>query len=323
MPRGHAHRVGDGCREQALERGQGGDGDGRYGEHPKVAPGHRRHRQGEQPIGQGADRLDRHVGQADGDRRDHHPEQRHGYGWPQAGEHEDRRGDPDADGHRCEVGAPEPLENGGHRRHDDVLGARGQAERGGHLLEGDEGRDAQGEPLDDGQRDEPHVPPCTGQAHHHEDHARHEANDEHALGSVGRHDRHEDDGHRPGGPGDLHVTTAEQRRHDAGDDRRHQAGGGAEPRGDAEGQGQGQGHDTHGHPGEDVLTRGRHHGAQVAAAGADGIQPLHDGPAGRVRAHARGSGVMSSTSPPWSAVLVWRISRALASRSRTAGRARL
>ena len=43
-----AHRVGDGGRQQALQRRQGRHGDGRHHEHAQLAPADRRHAEGEQ-----------------------------------------------------------------------------------------------------------------------------------------------------------------------------------------------------------------------------------------------------------------------------------
>ena len=204
-----------------------------------------------------------------------------------------------------------------------------RAER--HLLQGDQGGDAEREPLDDGQRDEAHVAAGPGQRHRDEEQPGHQPDHDHAARPVLGDDRHQHHGHRAGRAGHLHVAAAEHRGHDPGHDGRHEAGRGTEPRRDAEGQGQGQRDDPHRDAGHQVGAGGVQHRPQVTAARAHGIQPGAQQPkhvgAGGGRAHRLAavgvrSGVMSSTSPPWSAAFVSRMARALASRSFTAGRAR-
>ena len=107
----------------------------------------------------------------------------------------------------------------------------GDAERGGHLLEEDDHRDADGEALDHRPRDVREVaaePQRTPRRN--DQHAGDQADDEHGVGAVAGDDRHEHDGHRPGRPRHLHVRAAEDRGDEAGDDRRDQPGLGAEAR---------------------------------------------------------------------------------------------
>ncbi len=270
------------------------------------------------------------MGQPGRDRRRHDGEEGDGHGGPEPGEHEDGHRDADAQGDRRDEGCAHPVTDGREGRDGDVVVTGGEAEGGGDLLEGDERGDAEGEALDDGEGDEAHRASGAGQSHADEQDAGHQPHDEHAVGAVGRDDRHEDDRHRPGGAGDLDVAAPEERGDDAGDDRGDEAGRRAEPRGDAEGQGEGEGDDPDRHPGDEVTTRGAQHGAQVAAPGPDGVEPRPERAKGRARrwtSRCRGVGagrharVMSSTRPPWSAALVRRMARALARRSRTSGTA--
>ena len=267
------------------------------------------------------------VGQPRHHRGRHHGQQGDGHRGAQPGAEQDQHGHPGAEGQGGEVGRREPLDHRGHGRDDDVLVLAGGAERGRYLLQGDQRGDAEREPLDDRQRDEAHVASRAGQPHRDEEHARHQRHHGHAARAVLGHDGHEHHGHRTGRAGDLHVAAPEDRGHGSGDDGGHQAGGGPEARRDAERQGQRQGHHPDRDAGDHVAAGGAQHRAQVTAARPHGIQPgaqhvQHLGAGGCGAHFGAATGVRSSTSPPWSAFLVSRMARALASRSRTAGSAR-
>ena len=266
-------------------------------EHPQLAPRHRRHGEGEQLRGERADRRHRQVGQPRHDRGPHDGQQGDRHRGAQPGAEQDQHGHPGAEGQRRRGRAPRTSRP--PRPTADTTTCSCWAvvpERGRHLLQGDQGGDAEGEPLDDRQRDEAHVAAGAGQPHRDEERARHQPHDGHPAGAVLGHDRHEHDGHRAGRAGDLHVAAAEDRRHDPGDDRGHQAGGGAEPRRDAEGQGQGEGDHPDRHAGDDVGARGwrsiarrsRLRGAPHGIeAGAHQVEHLGAGARG---AHQRGAG---------------------------------
>ena len=85
------------------------------------------------------------------------------------------------------------------------------AESRRHLLQEDDDRDADGEPLDDRPRDEGDVSAETGYGRDDEKHAGHHRHDEHSLRSVASNDWNEHDRHRPSWAGNLNVRAAEHR----------------------------------------------------------------------------------------------------------------
>ena len=97
------------------------------------------------------------------------------------------------------------------------------------LLQEDDGGDADGEPLDDGPRDEGHGAAEPEQPHRQHDAARHDRDRDDGLRPVARDDRHEHDGHGAGGPGHLEVRAAEHRGHEPGHDGGDEAGGRTDP----------------------------------------------------------------------------------------------
>ena len=88
----------------------------------------------------------------------------------------------------------------------------GDAEGGGHLLQPDDDGDADGEPLDDRERDVAHRAPGAGDGEPEQDDPGHQPDDEDPLAAVRRDDRHQDHGHRPGRAAHLEVAAAEDGR---------------------------------------------------------------------------------------------------------------
>jgi hypothetical protein len=181
------------------------------------------------------------------------------------GEH-DRCDEPDEAERDPALAAPRRQRADRHRRGVLALGPL-DAQRGRHLLEEDEDRDAGGEALDDRPRQHARVAAESQSPGGDEQDAGEERDDDHPAGAVRRDDRGEHDGHRAGRAADLHVRAAEHAGDDAGDDRGDQAGLGSDARGDAERERQRERDDRDGDAGEQVRAPPRAQPAVVAAAG--------------------------------------------------------
>ncbi len=130
------------------------------------------------------------------------------------------------------------------------------ADRGRDLLEEDDARDPEREPLDDRPRDVRDDPAEPGEPGD-EDHEPGEDGDERdGAGAVRDDDRREHDRHRPGRSGHLVVRPSEDRRDDAGDDGGDEPGGGPDAGADAERERERERDDAHGDAGEEVGAQG-------------------------------------------------------------------
>ncbi len=166
VPLAHAHRVGDRGRQQALQRGQCRDRDGGQQQRVEVAPAGRRGGGGAgSPVGMSpigaAPRPRAEFVDGGGD----HREQR---AWParsEPGQREDHRRRRER---RCQggtqTGLRRPGTDGASGQDEHLLGVRRHAERGGQLLQADDRRDADGEPLHDRDRDVADEPAGAGVA---------------------------------------------------------------------------------------------------------------------------------------------------------------
>ena len=115
-----------------------------------------------------------------------------------------------------------------------------RAEEGRHLLEADDGRDAQGEAFDHWDGDVADEAPCAEPREADEDQSSEDAHDEHAARSMGRDDRHEHDGHGARRAAHLHAATTEDSGKRAGHDRGDESGRRAHTGTDSEAEREGQ-----------------------------------------------------------------------------------
>lgn len=313
----HGHLVGHGGGEQALQRGQRRDREGGGQQDPDGVKVEKAQRGRGQAGGQGADadQFDRSgLGQ---DGRGGHPEQRERQtGTPPGTEQHHRR---HAEGHR-DRDRPwirdEPDDRVGGDGPDAVAVRIGDPERGRHLLQGDDHRDAGGEPLDHGDGQVVDVPTEAGEGQCDQYQPGQCPDHQHPGGAELLDHRHQHHGHRPGRPGDLEVGAAEDGGDGAGHHRRHQPGLGPEAGGDAEGQGQRQRHHGHGQPGEQVAPGRAAHRQPVGAWWQQPDEPVtHRQCAHRSRPSARSW----SNSASRSVRTAPRMRRPAASRSATSG----
>lgn len=183
--------------------------------------------------------------------------------------HQHHRGDHRDDRDRRQrSAAPERVTERPRRDEGGVLAVRARhAERRGHLLQEDDRRDPEREPLDHGPRYEREVA-AEARDPGREDHdAGEHSHEEHGLDAEAGDDGHQDDGHRAGRPGHLDVGAAEDGRDHPGDDGRDESGRGAQATRHAEGQCEGKGHHADGDAGDDVLAPAAAHPGIVRAPG--------------------------------------------------------
>ncbi len=128
----------------------------------------------------------------------------------------------------------------------------GDPEGGGHLLQEDDHRDAEGESLDDGPRYVGEYPTEPEQAGRDDEDSGEHPDDDHGVGPVAGNERDEHDGHRSRRARHLQVGTTEDAGDEPGDDRGREPGRGAEPGGDPERQRQRQRDDADREPSDDV-----------------------------------------------------------------------
>ena len=116
---------------------------------------------------QSADRCDVDIHDRNHDRGCHHCDQsdRDGGLQPQSGGDDHEPGDSRGDSHGYPIGCGQPVSDSTDRHEDDLLPSGLNAQCCRHLLQRDDHRDAQCEPLDHGQRDEAHIAPEPGQRH--------------------------------------------------------------------------------------------------------------------------------------------------------------
>ena len=254
-PVGHA--VGDASREKALERGECGDGHRRGDEGSDPVEGHRRNRRGGKRRGDGADAGGVHPDHLGHERGDSHGDERSGQRTVQPREHHHDGSDEDHENECPELPVGQGVDDGSRRDDRGVLplGFR-DPEGGRHLLEQDDDRDAEGEPLDDRPRNVGEIAAQAGEGSPDDEQPGEEPDHEHGVGAMARHDRYEHDGHGPGGSRHLDPRSAEDGSDQAGDDGGDEPGLGTEAGGDPERQGQRQRHDTDGHPRHQVGSPG-------------------------------------------------------------------
>jgi len=227
---------------------------------------------------------------------------------------EDQCGDSHRDRERGPLGVGSPNVHGFAGKNGDLLGVHLDTEGGRHLLECDDHPDAEGEALHDGDRNVADELARADVPETDQDDPGEQANDQDAVGSVGRDDRHEDHSHRPGRPTDLDPAAAEDGGNRACHDRGHEPGGGAHARAGSEPERQGEGHQPDHDPCGQVAA-----GPRVRPVRPSRQQPHHtrQGCASCLR-HAW-AGDSSASSSPRDARIPDRMFRAAMSRSRTSG----
>jgi hypothetical protein len=187
---------------------------------------------------------------------------------------DDHHRDDERDERRRGGAVPRPAgERAGGDRGRVLAGGLGDAERGGHLLQEDQHRDAGREALHDRPRQDAGPPPEARDAGDHEQEPGQERDDRDGARADRRHDGHEHDGHRAGRSADLDVGAAERPGDDPGHDRGDDPRLGAEARGDAERERERQRDDGDGDARQQVAAPGARQVADVAAAGQQAGEP--------------------------------------------------
>jgi len=272
-----SHPVRDGRREQALQRGQGTDGERRRQQRSDRAEVDEGQRGRGQASGQRADlghiqprHLDEHRRPDHAEEGERHPRPPSGAEDHQGGDHEGER----------RLSQPRFLHEGDHgvdRDRPDVLGVGGgDPECGGELLESDHHGDAGGEPLDHRHRQVLDHPTEPQVGHRDQRHSGQHADHEHTRGPVLVDDRDQDDRHRPGRPGDLEVGSAEDRGHRAGHHGGGDAGRRAHPGGDTEAEGERQRDDGDGQTRDQVAPGVAAYRLPIGARRQESAGALHD-----------------------------------------------
>ena len=256
------HRVGDRCRQKALERRQCGHRQG--GRSRLCSPA--TSTAGSAGAGnprQCPNRVDVEVAQLNADSRRRNGQQGNGESGPEAPPRQHGRDYPGGQQGRCPARTLAPGLEVPERGRDGLAAAVWNAERVRHLLQGDDDGNPQGEALDDREGDIAHRPAGSGQSKPDQNKSGEHAYDEDARRPGSGHDRDQHHGHRPGRTTDLKVAAAERGCQHPRHDRSDQPSTRSEPRRDPERQSKRQGHDGHGDPSDQVPTGLATHGGDV------------------------------------------------------------
>ena len=254
------HPVGDLRGQQTLDRSEQRDREAGRHQLADLSGRRVRQRRQRQRPGQRPDASHVQAAHFRDDRCDDDREQRRRRCALDPHRHDHRGDDHGDDADRGEaagdIGAPESdcVTDRSRRDRCRVLPVRlRHTESGRDLLQEDDHRDPDREPLHDGPRDVREVAAHPRERGDEHEHAGDEPDDEHRVGAVTGDDRDEHHRHRPGRPRHLHVRPAEHGRDEPGDDRGDQPRLRAETGRDPERERQRQRDDTDRHPGDEIV----------------------------------------------------------------------